>query len=363
MSQQPTRRGFLTATATGALAAFASSQLPNRALAKENLTFVQWGGKYITVSKEIVAKQDKADVTWELHAGGAAAILGKIQAAWPNANYDIVAAWDPVFLSMMKEGWVETITLDDVPNLKDVPKSLIFKDDKGAFTTVPTSVNANLWAYRQDKCPFELKHIEDLLDPRLKGQIVFPDPLLSTNFAVVTLAMARGGSERDIEPGWKFLTELAKSGNIGRVAHSDNDIITSMTTGETSINFGSAVVNGTVGQNFPVKTLGRVPGDKGFKTVIFTTGFVVLKGKNKNKKAACELINFMLSPDNNAAYNKEIGTLPSNTLAAIPEKLGFLRFTEEEDKQFVYHADWNYVSGQVNGWMKRWESEIVPLLR
>jgi putative spermidine/putrescine transport system substrate-binding protein len=71
----------------------------------------------------------------------------------------------------------------------------------------------------------------------------------------------------------------------------------------------------------------------------------------------------MLSPDNNAAYNKEIGTLPSNTLAAIPEKLGFLRFTEEEDKQFVYHADWNYVSGQVNGWMKRWESEIVPLLR
>jgi putative spermidine/putrescine transport system substrate-binding protein len=361
MTKTETRRRFLTRTTPGALALFAAPEFSGRALAKENLTFVQWGGKYINVSKDIVGKQDKAEVTWELHAGGAAAILGKIQAAWPNVKYDVVAAWDPVFLSMMKEGWVETISLDDVPNLKDVPKTLIFKDDKGAFTTAPTSINANLWAYRQDRCPFELTKIEDLLDPRLKGQIVFPDPLLSTNFAVVTLAMARGGNEHNLEPGWKFVAELAKSGNIGRVAHSDNDIITSMTTGETSINFGSAVVNGTVAQNFPVKTLGRVPGDKGFKTVIFTTGFVVLKGKNK--KAACELINFMLSPENNSAYNKEIGTLPSNTRAAVPETLGFLKFTEEEDKQFVYHADWTYVSSQVNSWMKRWESEIVPLLR
>ena len=322
MTNDMTRRGFLATTTTGALTALTSPLLSQRALAKENLVFVQWGGKYINVSREIVAKQDKFDVTWELHAGGAAAILGKIQAAWPNVKYDVVAAWDPVFLSMMREGWLETVTVDDVPNLKDVPKSLIFTDDKGAFTTVPTSINANLWAYRQDTCPVELKRIEDLLDPRLKGQIVFPDPLLSTNFAVVTLAMARGGNEREIEPGWKFLAELAKSGNIGRVAHSDNDIITSMTTGETSINFGSAVVNGTIGQNFPIKTLGRVPGDKGFKTVIFTTGFVVLKGRNK--KGACELINFMLSPENNAAYNKEIGTLPNNTRAAVPEKLGFL---------------------------------------
>src|SRR5690606_8012158 len=97
--------------------------------------------------------------------------------------------------------------------------------------------------------------------------------------------------------------------------------------GETSINFGSAVVNGTIGNNFPVKTLGRVEGDKGFKTVIFTTGFVVLKGRNK--KAACELINFMMTPENNALYNEAIGTVPSNTLAKSPEKMNFLKFTDE----------------------------------
>ncbi|WP_342644077.1 ABC transporter substrate-binding protein [Rhodoligotrophos ferricapiens] len=360
MRDNLTRRHFLAGTAAAGLAASASF-IPHSAAAKEDLVFVQWGGNYIKVSEAIVAKQDKANVTWELHSGGAAAILGKIKAAWPNVKYDAVAAWDPVFLSMMQEGWLEPISLEDVPNLKNVPESLIFKDDKGQFMTIPTSINANLWAYREDICPIKLTKIEDLLDPQLKGQIVFPDPLLSTNFAVVTLALARGGDEKNLEPGWEFLKELAKSGNIGRVAHSDNDIITSMTTGETSIDFGSAVVNGAIGKNFPVKTLGRVEGDKGFKTVIFTTGFVVLKGRNK--KGACELINFMLSPENNALYNEAIGTLPSNTLAEVPERLSFLRFTEEEDKKFVYHADWAYVSGQLNNWMKRWETEIVPLLR
>jgi putative spermidine/putrescine transport system substrate-binding protein len=253
----------------------------------------------------------------------------------------------PLFVSMIKEDWLEEITPDDVPNLKDVPKSLIFTDLKGRGMTVPTSVNANLWAYRADICPIEIKQIDDLLSPKLKGQICFPDPLLSTNFAVVALALARGGNERNLEPGWKFLAELAKSGNIGRVAHSDNDIITSMTTGETSVNFGSAVVNGTIGKNFPVKTLGRVPGDQGLK----------------NKKAATEFINLLMTPENNAKYNAAIGTVPSNRRAPVPEKMDFLKFSDEEDKQFAYHADWAYVSDQLDSWTKRWETDIAPLLR
>ena len=262
---------------------------------------------------------------------------------------------------MIKEDWLEEITPDDVPNLKDVPKSLIFTDLKGRGMTVPTSVNANLWAYRADICPIEIKQIDDLLSPKLKGQICFPDPLLSTNFAVVALALARGGNERNLEPGWKFLAELAKSGNIGRVAHSDNDIITSMTTGETSVNFGSAVVNGTIGKNFPVKTLGRVPGDQSLKSIVFTTGFVVLKGKNK--KAATEFINLLMTPENNAKYNAAIGTVPSNRRAPVPEKMDFHKFSDEEDKQFAYHADWAYVSDQLDSWTKRWETDIAPLLR
>src|SRR6185312_7404764 len=114
-------------------------------------------------------------------------------------------------------------------------------------------------------------------------------------------------------------------------------------------------VNGTIGKNFPVKTLGRVPGDKGLKSIVFTTGFVVLKGKNK--KAAVDFINLVMTPENNARYNAAIGTVPSNRRAQVPEKMDFLKFSDEEDKQFAYHADWAYVSDHLDSWVKRWEAD------
>ena len=45
----------------------------------------------------------------------------------------------------------------------------------------------------------------------------------------------RGGSEKNMEPGWKLMKDLAKSGNIGRVAVTDVDFTNSFTSGETSV--------------------------------------------------------------------------------------------------------------------------------
>jgi putative spermidine/putrescine transport system substrate-binding protein len=41
--------------------------------------------------KKIEAKQDKVEVNWVLHQGGSGAILPKIKATWPQAEYDYVA--------------------------------------------------------------------------------------------------------------------------------------------------------------------------------------------------------------------------------------------------------------------------------
>jgi putative spermidine/putrescine transport system substrate-binding protein len=90
------RRSFFLGSSAAALGVLAAPSLGvRRTRAAEQLTAVQWGGNYIKVSKEIVAEKPNLDVTWELHAGGAAAILGKVKAAWPNVKYDTVAAWDP----------------------------------------------------------------------------------------------------------------------------------------------------------------------------------------------------------------------------------------------------------------------------
>jgi len=360
MTRKTTRRQFIKLTSGGIAAAGLGSLWPYRAYAEESLVVVEWGGIYVDSMKELAAQQSKFDITWELHSGGAAAILPKIKGTFPNAPYDLVASWSPVTKSMLNEGWLEPIDLKLVPNLSDVADLFIQKDDQGRPINIPRGVGAMAWGYRQDNCPIEINSIDDLLSPKLKGLIMFPDPILNTNVQMITLARARGGDELNMEPGWEFMKELAESGNIGRVAHSDAEIVNSLTSGETCVTFSAQVNFQQVSKNFPVKNLTKVPGDKGLKTAYFTESWVVLKGKNAQQ--AMEFANYTMSPENNEAFSRAIGVGPANSKAKASETLADVTMTPEELEQFAFVPDWAYIGAEVDGWMKRWEQEIVPLL-
>ena len=102
----------------------------------------------------------------------------------------------------MREGWLETVTLENVPNIVNVPEALITTDEEGNWKNIPRNTGAVYFGYREDIVPFEITSINDLLDPRLKGQILWPDPFYGTNVQMVMLALARGGDEFNMEPGW-----------------------------------------------------------------------------------------------------------------------------------------------------------------
>ncbi len=98
---------------------------------------------------------------------------------------------------------------------------------------MPRAVGGIYFAYRKDICPVELKSIDDLFDPRLKGKICWPGPTQSMMLQLVALALHAGGNEKNMEPGWALMKKLAQSGNIGRIAVTDTDFTTSLTSGET----------------------------------------------------------------------------------------------------------------------------------
>src|SRR5579872_2435158 len=204
MTSRITRRSVGKGMAAGGLALAASaSPLPFRtAFGKETLVAVEWWPPYIDNTKPIVAKWTKSDIKWELHQGGAAAILAKIKASWPNSPYDVVDCWSAVFQAMVREGWASPVTAKEIPNLADVPESLITKDDKGNWMTVPRNLNYVVFAARADRVPFKIEKIGDLYDPRLKSQILWPSPILNTCSQIIELALAHGGDEHNMEPGW-----------------------------------------------------------------------------------------------------------------------------------------------------------------
>jgi putative spermidine/putrescine transport system substrate-binding protein len=352
------RRSFLT----GVLGAGIAAQcLPTTAArAGTPLTGVDWGAPYIDPMKAIAAGQKTYDVNWVLHEGGSAAILSKIKAARPSAPYDFVSAWDPVFQAAMREGWTEPYTLKDVPNLEGVPEKLIYKDGDGKWAIIPRSLSGSHFFYREDKCPFPLTKIEDLLDPRLEGQVSWPDPVYNTNMQMLILALRGGGDEHNMEPGWDFIKKMAKAKVIGRVAHTDPDAINSISSGETSVGFAGIGIMAELRKSFPIKLLTKMPGDTGFLAVLYQEGWFVLKGGKS--KEAFEFINYCMSPENNERLNEGAGGIPTNPKSKLSAALAPWSYSADELKSYTYAPDYTYVSQQVDGWMKRWEKEVAPLL-
>ena len=327
----------------------------NRGHASSSLSVVDWGPPYNKHMESVVEAWGKASTNMTLHSGGAASILPKIKAAWPNPPYDIIDNWSPVFLSMMREGWAEPITLEDCPNLANVPESMITKDKDGNWMNVPRG-SSGIFFTVSENCPIEINTIEDLLDPKLEGQILWPNPTLNTNLQVVALAKARGGDEYNMDPGWEFLTELAKSGNIGRVSANTSDVITSLDTGETSVTF---VDQGTLGGIGGVKMTHLTKTDPSLKTFMFVSGWVILSS-SKNKELAKDLANFSINKANSEAFFKQVGEVPVNGQAE--HDIEHLRFTSEEAETYTVIPDWDHLGVALDEWNKRFEKDIVPLL-
>src|SRR3954451_4714528 len=115
--------------------------------AATEITAVEWGGDVVNAMKQIEAKQDAVKVNWVLHQGGSGAILPKIKATWPTAEYDYVAGWEGSFSGMLKEDWLVPVTTEMVPNLADIPQKIIVKNAKGDFMAVPRTVGGIYFAY------------------------------------------------------------------------------------------------------------------------------------------------------------------------------------------------------------------------
>ncbi|MET4751150.1 PotD/PotF family extracellular solute-binding protein [Bradyrhizobium sp. RT11b] len=351
------RRSFLAFSAGTYLGTFWCTSATAQS---KNLVAVEWG-TYINTTQALSKKLSIADVKWELHAGGAAAILAKIKASWPRVNYDVVTAWSPVFLPMVQEGWVETLNPQEMPNLRDIPDQLFIKDSNGAIKAAPRVVNPQMWGYRTDLCPFKVIKMQDLLDPRLKGKVLFPGPVLNTGMQLVSIARALGGDERNMEPAWDFVKKLAQSGNIGRVSASDSETFNSLSTGETCLGFATATgFMRLIDAKLPITTLGKMPPESGFKAAIAMEGWAILKGGNVPTAKAW--VNAMLAPDVNGDFAERTFAIPANSKAPISARLDPVRFGPADYAEHTYVPDYGYISGQLNSWTQRWEKEIAPLL-
>ena len=363
-----TRRGLLKSGASMSLAgALPLNFLAAPAIAQgSELTAVTWGGPLLKAN-EVAAKafsdSTGSSVLWELHEGGSANILSKIKATWPDSiKYDIVQALDPVFIPMMKEGWLEDV--DDVEGLDQIIPALVdnFRDANGKAKVIPVATDGSYYGYRTDMIDMPITQVTDLLDPSLKGKIGLLDPSLYTFSPYVAMALELGGDEKNLEPAWEFLKELAASGNVAQVLKSDVDTINALTTGAIGLSYTGIGNWAPIDKAVPIKLLHREDESKGFKAFLYTLGWGILKGPRSG--LAKEFASFLIRKDINEAYGAATTAAPANVNAKTsPEIAKYVLSTEEDIRKYAYFPDFDYISQNIGEWSKRFETEIQPLLR
>ncbi|MDR7466202.1 MAG: extracellular solute-binding protein, partial [Armatimonadota bacterium] len=142
----------------------------------------------------------------ELSVGLSRDWVAKIRAAGRGTPpFDVIIANTTWVSAIRKEGFFETLTVDKVPNLKDVWPELRIKDDIGVITLVgPLGI-----AYRTDLVTKVPKSWKDLWDPAYKGRLGLYSVANSAN-PMFTMLVSRiyRGNDRDIDFAINKIKEL-----------------------------------------------------------------------------------------------------------------------------------------------------------
>jgi putative spermidine/putrescine transport system substrate-binding protein len=151
-----------------------------------------------------------------------------------------------------------------------------------------------------------------------------------------------------------------KSGNVGRVATTEVDFANSLNSGETALTFWNPVLWTAVKKNWECAILSKAH-SKTLKSYFYQEGFVIYKGPRA--KEAMSLVNFLLTPEANNAYNAALGQVPVIANGKVTPAAADINFTQSDYQNYAYFCDYAVMSREHDGWVKRWEMEIQPLLR
>jgi putative spermidine/putrescine transport system substrate-binding protein len=344
------RRSFL-ASGLAAGAGVALGRAPARAAAKTKLTMFIWAGAGQGVlPREVVARYVKAhpEVEIELWESTNAITYPKMLAAKqanPNAplvhfgyfNVDMANRGDA------DDMWVP-MDARRIPAVGKITPGLRRPDNRGIGYGI---INVGLM-YNKNLVKEPPTSWSALWDPKWRGKVVFFD----NNFMPLVLAARmNGGSETNIEPGFRVWAENAK--NIRALTGTNDQLKNILITGEALIApWFSAIWKFWADEGAP---LGFVNPKEG--AIAFPIYLQIVKGSTPEQiRVAEEVVNELLTPENNSRYAKLTHNIP-----AFPEPGMAQRVDEALNPKVLETAiwlDWATMGQKSSEWRQRWEKEV-----
>ncbi len=192
----------------------------------------------------------------------------------------------------------------------------------------------------------------DLGDPKFKGKVVVGSTVGYGIEALVMLARANGGNEKNIEPGFDFMAKKVAP-NALNWESSQANIAQQMLSGEAVlVAWSNMRAQGVIDQGGPI---GFVYPKEGARLGL--SAVCVVKGAPQPELAQ-QFLEMMLSPAMQTELARAATMGPVNAKVKLdPELASKVVYGPEQTKALVA-VDWATINKQVPEWTKRWNREV-----
>jgi putative spermidine/putrescine transport system substrate-binding protein len=270
-----------------------------------------------------------------------------------NPPFDVVIANSVWVSAVRKEGHFARLTLDKVPNLRDVWPELRNKDDVGVLSLVgPLGI-----AYRTDLVARAPKRWTDLWNTDYKGKLgIYSINNSAAPMFLMLTAKLFSGNEKNMDVAFQKVKELFTS--LGPVRQSDfsGDMEKLLISGEVQVGILDAPAASRLRkQGAPLAWVFPLEG-----VFMFEQDTNVTEG-SKNKDLAMRFVNYFISPAVQEKWSAGFYWTPANRKVKIAGALAqdIPVHTQAQIRQ-IFKWDWDWINtGAREQMIQRWNREIL----
>ncbi len=274
--------------------------------------------------------------------------IAKVTAARNNPPIDVMLHDPGPALTAIDQGLVENYPVATSKNYKDLIAEAQEEMGPAIFFQVVGLT------YNPDKIKTPPTSWKDLWKPEYKGRagITNLNSTLGTGF-LVEIAKLFGGSETNIEPGFKALNDLKP--NLAAVAANPGALATLFQQGQVDISPGNFnAIQILKARGVPVEFVIPKEGAIAFKTTIH-----IVKN-SPNRELAVALIEAAMSPEvQTRLMQSPYLVVPTNSKVKMEGEISKVLAKDQADmkKRFVFQ-DWKKINEQRAQWIERFNREI-----
>jgi putative spermidine/putrescine transport system substrate-binding protein len=247
-----------------------------------------------------------------------------------------------------------SLTKKDIPNLDKVTHKVNLPENSG----VPIFYSPHVITYNKELVQSKGLPVptswNDLASPKVKGYVALQDP--SGSFgrtALIMLAYANGGSEKNIDPGFKKLATIAEN---QRTFYKNQSFI------NQALKDGSAAYTvWALNRHYTYRAEDNLPLEYVVPkegVYVSDSGIATLVKGAKHPNAAKKFINFMLTDDMQKLLAEKLYLNPVTDVKLPPKFSKMLDFDKSNIKVFNNGV----IAKDFPNWLDRFNKEITPLV-